>query len=102
MLLREVVGGADAMPAATDDHRVISGFRRGLPPEGFPPLMAAKGVTEQREAGKAFHGSDPALKLADQEASIWPCHAITKKPPDLNEPDGSASLEGGRPLGGPP
>jgi hypothetical protein len=49
--------------------------------------MAAKGVTEQREAGKAFHGSDPALKLADQEAFIYPAQSSMEGPGDLNRCD---------------
>jgi hypothetical protein len=43
------------MPAAADDDGVIGGFGFGLAPEGFPALVAAEGVAEQREAGEAFH-----------------------------------------------
>src|SRR5580692_6421841 len=55
VLLGEVVGGREAMPAAADDHDTIARLRRRLAPERLPAAVAAERLASQRRERIALH-----------------------------------------------
>jgi hypothetical protein len=50
VLGREVVGGAESVPAAADDDRVVGGLRLGLAPLLAPVAMPREAPPQQGEA----------------------------------------------------
>jgi len=55
VLLCEIVGGGEAMPAATDDQDVIRGLRCSIAPGGLPAAMVSNSFTDQGLDGVAGH-----------------------------------------------
>ncbi len=49
VLLRQVIGGGEAMAAAADDHDVVGGLGLGEAPERRPLLVAGKSIAQERE-----------------------------------------------------
>ncbi len=55
MLLGQVVGGRQAVAAATDDDHVVRFLRRGVSPRPWPMAVAPQRVGSQAEQGIARH-----------------------------------------------
>src|SRR5574337_1992630 len=62
VLLGEIVGGAEAMPARAHDHHVVFGLRFRRAPLWLPPLLALEAMPDQGENGETLHG----------DSSCWP------------------------------
>ena len=71
MVLGQVIGGGEPVPAATDDHGVVGPFRLWLAPHGCPAGLALEGLREDgqnrimhdgvRPRDAAAHPSTPDL-----------------------------------------
>jgi hypothetical protein len=75
MLLGEVIGGGQAMPAAAHDDDVVFRLGIGLAPGRRPVLVAGRGVLQEREDG-VFHATTnfrPIEPILDQFAAGKAC-----------------------------
>ena len=75
MLLGEVVGSGQAMPAAAHDDDVVFRLGLGLAPGRRPVLVAGRGVLQEREDG-VFHATTnfrPIEPILDQFAAGKAC-----------------------------
>ena len=57
VLLGEIIGGGEAVPAAADDHHVVVRLRLGLAPDRLPVAVAGDRVDEQASE-RIAHGRD--------------------------------------------
>ena len=55
VLLGQVVGRGEAVPAAADDHRVVGGFRLRRAPLALPALVTDKCLGQERAQREAMH-----------------------------------------------
>ena len=55
VLFREIVGGGQAVPAAADDDRIVTGFGRGAAPRLRPALVVRERVAHERK-DRILHG----------------------------------------------
>jgi len=63
VLLREVIGRCETMPAAADDHHVVLLLRLRASPLPLPVLVIRQPVAEQTEYRIAAHLADPLLRV---------------------------------------
>src|SRR3546814_747059 len=56
VLLGQIIGRAQAVPAGADNHDVIFGFRLGIRPLLLPALVAAHRLAKERSPGELRHG----------------------------------------------
>ena len=74
VLLGEVVGGREPVPAAADDDRVVARLRRGTAPGERPALVVAPRVARQRE-DRVFQRSP--LPSAPASTGLCGCRSRT-------------------------
>ena len=55
VLLRQVVGGAEAVAAGADDHHVVGGLGLRVRPLGRPALLAGQCALDHLDEGEARH-----------------------------------------------
>ena len=55
MLLGEVVGCGEAVPASAHDHCIVGGFRLGRAPLALPTLVTDKSLGQERAQREAMH-----------------------------------------------
>ena len=63
VLLGEIVGGRQPMPAAADDHDVVGGLGRGVAPGRLPELLAREGVGQDGKE-RVMHGPLDVAKFS--------------------------------------
>jgi hypothetical protein len=77
VLLGEVVGGREPMPAATDDYRVIARLRRRASPCKRPILVIRERIAGKGE-DRVLHGSSPVrTTVSTNGARVSRCYAAS-------------------------